>query len=131
MSEPISEMFVHNGIVDKVRAVRRNDEVQYLEASVHLKFDEDDYQGQYGGTVTADLAIPLPATTKVNPGDVVAVHMQFVNPFGQRFVPALEVSEPDELDEDDPSVVSHDSDLDDENLDTDDELYGSSVESRQ
>ena len=99
----MSEIFVHNGIVDKVRAVRRQDEVQYLEATVHLKFDEDQYQGQYGGQVTYDLALPLPIGTEVNPGDVVQVHMNFINPFGKRVMPALEVGDEnpaDELDED-------------------------------
>ena len=98
----MSEQWGMNGIVDRVRAVRRNDEVQYLEASIHIKMGEED-SGQYGGEVTIDLPVPLPTTTQVNPGDVVSVQMQFVNPFGQRFMPALEVSQEnpaDVIDED-------------------------------
>lgn len=96
----MSELFAQNGIVDKVRAVRRNDEVQFLEATVHIKMG-DEYQGQYGDKVTSDMLVPLPIGTTVNPGDVVAITMSFVNPFGQRFQPALEVGNPtDVLDED-------------------------------
>jgi hypothetical protein len=114
----MSEIFVHNGIVDKVRAVRRSEEVQYLEATVHIKMDEDDYQGQYGGAVTYDLSVPLPIETGVNPGDVVAIHMQFVNPFGKRFHAALDIGEnpADELDEDmlAEAAVERDDNFDDE-----------------
>lgn len=88
----MSEIFVQNGIVDKVRAVRRQDEVQYLEATVHLSMGEE-YHGQYGDKVTSDMLVPLPINTTVNPGDVVAISMHFENPFHKRFQPALEVGE--------------------------------------
>jgi len=97
------ETIILSGIVDKVRAVRRSssDEVLYLEATIHVKMDEDTYHGQYGGAVTTELAIPVPVETSINPGDVAAINIETVNPFGQRFKPALEVGNPaDELDED-------------------------------
>ena len=84
-----------NGIVDKVRAVRRRGEVSYVEATVHIKMGED-YKGTYGDSVTLDLAVPLPVTTEVNPGDVVSVNFSFVNPFGRRFVGALTVGNEEE-----------------------------------
>lgn len=80
------------GIVDKVRAIRSNDEVRYLEATVHVSMSEE-YVGTYGGKVTVDLSIPLPITTEINPGDVCQVSLDFVAPFGHRFQPALEVGE--------------------------------------
>ena len=98
-----SEIISLGGIVDKVRAIRRSsgDRVLYLEATVHVKMDEDIFEGQYGGAVTTELAIPVPVNTTINPGDVATIHIQTVNPFGQRFAPALEVGNPaDELDED-------------------------------
>ena len=110
-----SEIWTMNGIVDKVRAVRNSsDEVRYVEATVHVKMDES-YKSQYGSDVTIDLPVPLPIGTGVNPGDVVSVYMQFVNPFGKRFMAALEMPDTDEQ-----SSVSHESDDNDENLDEDD-----------
>jgi hypothetical protein len=116
----MSEIFVHNGIVDKVRAVRRSssDEVLYLEATIHIKMDEELFTSQYGSPVTSDMTVPLPIGTEVNPGDVVAIHMQFVNPFGKRFHAALDVGEnpADELDEDmlAEAAVERDDNFDDE-----------------
>ena len=78
-----------------------SDEVLYLEATIHVKMDEDIYHSQYGGAVTTELAIPVPVETSINPGDVAAINIETVNPFGQRFKPALDIGNPaDELDED-------------------------------
>jgi hypothetical protein len=94
------------GIVDSVSAVRKSgsDEVLYLKARLHFEFDKDEYQGIYGGLVTQDWELPLPIDSGINPGDMVAVQIQVVSPFGQRFAPALEMGDPrDEgFDEDAP-----------------------------
>ncbi|RLA44345.1 MAG: hypothetical protein DRR06_09915 [Gammaproteobacteria bacterium] len=93
-----------NGIVDKVRAVRRRDEVSYIEATVHIKMGEE-YKGTYGDSVTLDLPVPLPVTTEVNPGDVVSVSFSFTNPFGHRFVGALTVGNEEETEENDDDAL--------------------------
>ena len=85
------------GTVDKVRAIRHNEEVTYLIATVHVAFDKDDgFVGTYGGDVTADLDIPIDVRSGINPGDLVVLTMGVVPPHTQRFVPALEVGEPEE-----------------------------------
>lgn len=92
-----SEYVVLSGIVDKVRAIRggSQDDVRYIEATVHIKMDED-YESPYGGKVTVDLPIPLPITTEINPGDVANVTISTQNPFGRRFVGALTVGNEEE-----------------------------------
>ena len=95
------------GIIDKVRAVRGNDdEVLYVEATIHVKMG-DDYKGVYGYDVSTELVLPLPVTTEVNPGDVAEVTFSTRNPFGQRFVGALTVGNEDE-DEDALDVMVED-----------------------
>lgn len=85
------------GVIDKVRAIRKDEQVQYLIATVHVAFDKDDgFVGSYGGQVTADLDIPIDVRSGINPGDLVVLTMGVVPPHTQRFVPALEVGEPDE-----------------------------------
>ena len=88
------------GTIDKVRAIRHNEEVTYLVATVHVAFNKDDgFVGTYGGEVTADLDIPIDIRSGINPGDLVVLTMGVVPPHTQRFVPALEVGDP-EVDED-------------------------------
>lgn len=83
------------GIVDKVRAVRNSsEEVLYLEVTIRVTFP--DVKGRYGDTVTSDIVIPMPVSTEVNPGHAAAIDMVFMDPFGQRFKPALEVSNDEE-----------------------------------
>ena len=91
-----------NGIVDKVRAVRggSDDDVRYVEATIHVKMGED-YKSTYGGNVTTDVLIPLPVTTEINPGDVASITIDVVNPFGKRFVGALTVGNEEADDDDD------------------------------
>jgi hypothetical protein len=104
------EYIVLNGIVDKVRAVRggATDDVRFVEATVHVKMGED-YVATYGGSVTTDLSIPLPVTTEINPGDVAVVTISTTNPFGRRFVGALDMGN----DDDDDDII----DLEDEDDD--------------
>jgi len=96
MNQPLTEALGFNGIVDKVRAVRVNGEVNHLEATIHIKLG-DEYKGTYGGEVTMELAVRLPVRSNVNPGHVVQASFTFMDPFGQRFNPALEMGQ----DEDD------------------------------
>jgi hypothetical protein len=84
------------GIVDAVAARRDSGEVKYLVASVRFETEiEDEYSYSDKKRVdNVDIAVPVAAG--VNPGDVVELHVQFISPFGQRFQPALTVSESDE-----------------------------------
>jgi len=95
MNQPLTEACGFNGIVDKVRAVRVNDEVNHLEATIHIKLGEE-FKGSYGGAVTMELAVRLPVTSQVNPGHVAQVSLAFMDPFGARFNPALEMGENEE-----------------------------------
>ena len=106
MNQPLTEACGFVGIVDKVRAIRRQGEVNHLVATVHIKLGEE-FKGEYGGDVTMELDVRLPITSQVNPGHVVQVSFAFADPFGARFNPALEAGavEDDDDDDDDDDVL--------------------------
>ena len=79
------------GVVEGVEAVRQGKEVLYLKTK--LRFETEFKTAYYSDDNKVDeISIALPVDAAVNPGDVVALQIQFANPLGQRFVPALEVS---------------------------------------
>ena len=79
------------GIIDGVKAIRKDKQVVYLEAKVRI---ETDFESPYYGTdlKVDEITLSLRADSPVNPGDVVSIDIAIINPMGQRFVPALEVS---------------------------------------
>ena len=93
------------GIVEGVKAKRKGSEVVSL--AVNVRFDTmliDEYAyGSQGDTKVDEVMFHVPPAEGINPGDVVVMNLSFKSPFGQRFVPALEVGQEnpaDELDED-------------------------------
>jgi len=88
------------GIVDRVEAVRKSGEVLRLNVKVRV---ETEYSTQYynDDKHIDEMVFSLPVDSGVNPGDLVSISMQFANPIGQRFQPALEASTVDEDEDDD------------------------------
>lgn len=83
---------VRAGIVDKVEAVRNNSgEVLRLALKVRA---ETEYQEIYYSDKkhVDEISVSVPVDAGINPGDLVSITMTFANPVGQRFAPALEVS---------------------------------------
>lgn len=93
------ERLSRQGIVDKVEAKRKQDEVVFLEATI--RFDTGlmtDYA--YNDDIRIDkIAIAFGALSGINPGDLVTFDMVVQSPLTQRFAPALTVG--DLADEDD------------------------------
>ena len=94
MSDSISRV----GIVDKVEAVRQKKEVVRLDVTIRVEtmlasihYGEDLHTDHY--------KVAMPPDSPVNPGDIVAVSFEFQSPFRQRFVPALDVSNGDDEEE--------------------------------
>jgi len=81
------------GIVEGVKARRKNTEVVSL--AVTVRFETmlvDSYAYGNTETQTDEVIFSLPPDSGVNPGDVVVMSLAMKSPFGQRFVPALTVS---------------------------------------
>lgn len=88
--EPKTEYLYQVGIVDGVKAIRKDKTVLRLEATVRI---ETEYETSYYGDEPQidTVLVSLPVDSGVNPGDIATVSMSFVSPDVQRFVPALEV----------------------------------------
>ena len=99
----MSETYIYRaGIVEGVKAQRKNETVEYLAATIRF---ETELKGTYYGEENRvdDITVAVAANEGVNPGDAVVMSLQFKSPFdGKRFQPALEVSEDptDVIDED-------------------------------
>jgi hypothetical protein len=100
--EYMSETHIHRaGIVDRVAAKRRSSEVVSLAVTVRFETMLANEYAYNNEQQVDEVTFHVPPSEGVNPGDVVIMNISFKNPFGQRFVPALEVGNPaDELDED-------------------------------
>jgi hypothetical protein len=90
----MSETHIHRaGIVDRVAAKRKGSDV--ISLAITVRFDTmlvNEYN--YGDNTQIDeVTFHIPPAEGVNPGDVVIMNLSFKSPFGQRFVPALEVGE--------------------------------------
>lgn len=86
------------GIVDKVEA-KRNGAGDVLRLSVIVRVETDYAQTYYSENKHVDeIMLSLPVDSRVNPGDVASVTVAFQSPFGDRFRPALEVSNGDDDD---------------------------------
>ena len=99
----MSETHIHRaGIVDRVAAKRKGSEVISLAVTVRFETMLANEYAYNSEQQVDDVTFHVPPAEGVNPGDVVIMNLSFKNPFGQRFVPALEVGEnpADELDED-------------------------------
>jgi hypothetical protein len=100
MEVPMSEYIRRAGIVNGV--VARKHKSEYKNLRVDVTFDSEQPIGGYEydePNQIDEFSITLPIGSPVQPGDAVVVTMEFTNPLGQRFTPALEVGEP-EVDED-------------------------------
>lgn len=83
------------GIVDKVHARRKGGDVVRLDVMVRVQTEFP--QTYYTDEAHVDeMMFSMPPDSRVNPGDVVSINMQFAAPFGQRFKPALEASTSDD-----------------------------------
>ena len=97
------------GIVDRVEAVRNN-AGEVLRLNLKVRAETEFQQLYYKNEKHVDeLTFSVPVDSGINPGDLVAISMQFANPIGQRFVPALEAStvedEDDDFDDDEDDDV--------------------------
>ena len=89
------------GIVEGVKARRKNTEVVSLAVTVRFETMLVDSYAYSDDTVVDEVVFSVPPNSGVNPGDVVVMSLGFKSPFGQRFVPALTMSdELDDVDED-------------------------------
>ena len=97
----MSEYIRRAGIVKGVTAKEYQGQYKYLAIEVAFETEEEVAYYSNSDKKVDEFMFTLPLGSPVNPGDVAVVTMEFEKPFGQRFKPALEVSNPaDELDED-------------------------------
>ena len=83
------------GIVDGLTAKRRKKEVTSLEAKVRFDTELESSNEWSSEPITDTVLINLPPGVDVNPGDLVHLSLRVTKPFGQRFVPALEMGDPE------------------------------------
>lgn len=102
----MSEQISRAGIIDGVTARRKNDGNEVVSLGVKVRFDtylNKTYNYGEQKTEVDEVMFSMPPNSNVNPGDVVVMTLDFKSPFGQRFVPALTMSDEnpaDVLDED-------------------------------
>jgi len=86
------EQLSRTGIIDEVKAIRHDDVVTSLQATI--RFDtgmRDSYQYSRASAIQVDrLIVTFPVLTGINPGDLVNFDMTIQSPTAQRFMPALE-----------------------------------------
>jgi hypothetical protein len=84
------------GIVEAVQAKRKNSEVVSL--AVTVRFETmlvNEYAYSDNDTRIDEVMFHVPPAEGINPGDVAVMTLDFKSPFGQRFVPALTMNEPE------------------------------------
>lgn len=84
------------GTIDSIKAVRKKEEeVMYLEATVHIKHN---FVDRWGDVVSSKWVFPVVVDEDIDLGDIVLATIELTTPQGGRFAPALTVGE-DEDDE--------------------------------
>ena len=91
------------GIVDEVKAVRHDDVVTSLAATIRFKTTlRDSYQYSQSAKFQVDqIVVSMDPLAGVNPGDLVRFEMMIESPLTQRFQPVLEAGVVDVDDDDD------------------------------
>ena len=91
------------GVVDEVKAIRHDDVVSSLQATINFKTGlRDSYQYSATDKIQIDkLVVSFGALAGVNPGDLVQMDLVIQSPLTQRFAPMLEAGTVDDDDDDD------------------------------
>lgn len=89
----MSTQIIRVGIVDGVKARRKSGEVLSLAITVRFETELQSIYNYGDDKVEIDdVQFSVPATSGINPGDLVTLDVRFQSPEGQRFQPALEAS---------------------------------------
>lgn len=97
----MSTQILRIGIVDGVRARRKSGEVKSLAITARFETDLDTIYNYGDDRVEVDnIEFSVPASSGINPGDLVTLDIRFQSPEGQRFQPALEASTEESVDAD-------------------------------
>jgi len=86
------------GIIDEVKAVRHDNVVTSLAATIRFETEHrDSYQFSRESAIQIDkLVVTFPVEAGINPGDLVTFDMMVQSPMTARFAPALEASVTDD-----------------------------------
>ena len=87
------------GIVEGVKARRKDSEVVNLAVTVRFEAMLRDSYAYGENTVVDEIVFTVAPNSGITPGDVVVMPLGSRSPIGQRFVPALTVSNEEEDDE--------------------------------